>query len=274
MIQRALLALIALSVYSTTGFAQAPPNIFVSFGQGANVSSFATVDVSDGTGSAFVFVETSEVIDAFDLNLTVSDTSVVEVTNTQVFNSDIEIPPGILPGGEALFLGTRFSIDEMSGDPPGIIIGAPNLDPATVTPTPGPDGILGNADDGETGTPDLTGGGLFGANVDEEGIDPGRSDFDQGFDPAVGASGAFLFGQVDFNIVGPGTATFTLGPGAQPGSPSLLQLPNDENGGEDVVLDDVVTFGSGTLTVTDIPEPSSAGLLVLGLAGIFARRRR
>ena len=44
----------------------------------------------------------------------------------------------------------------------------------------------------------------------------------------------------------------------------------DRSGG--VLVDPA--FGGATLTVTGIPEPSSAILLALGFAGFAARRRR
>ncbi len=77
-----------------------------------------------------------------------------------------------------------------------------------------------------------------------------------------GANG-FLLGQVDFEIVGPGTANFDFAPGDFGIFAFLSQLDP--------------SFGSGSFTVEDaanVPEPSSAVLLILGGAAVAARRRR
>ena len=258
MIHRALLAIIALSVCSTTVFAQ---DIFWSFSQGA-VSPTSTVNLSDGTASAFVYVSSGFDFDGFDLDYANSDTSVIEITSGTVFNNELLVG--------AASLGRRFNT--VAGQPVDIITGNLNLDPATAvtTTTPGPDGVLGTSDDVDvtTGTPDGTGGNLFGVAVSgAQGINTGLSGFDPGFDPGVGPDGSFLLAQVDFNIVGEGTAnlTFSLG---ENGIIDLQEAGPDD----DILLNP--SFGTGFLTVTGIPEPSSAGLLVLGLTGIFARRRR
>ena len=70
-----------------------------------------------------------------------------------------------------------------------------------------------------------------------------------------------MLARVEYEILAAGQVELSLSQGENP----FIDL-----GDPDVVL--TPTFQSGFLTV--VPEPSSAGLLVLGLAGIVARRRR
>lgn len=102
--------------------------------------------------------------------------------------------------------------------------------------------------------PEVAGGPVVG-------VDGGSA-----LDPAVAGVGV-LVGRIDFDTLSEGETTFILG-------------FNDPNGIIDVnnqVVQDSTTLGSGiTLTVesSSIPEPSSAALLVMGLVGFTARRRR
>ena len=92
------------------------------------------------------------------------------------------------------------------------------------------------------------------------GVDGGSA-----LDPAVAGVGV-LVGRIGFDTLSEGETTFILG--------------FNDNGIIDVnnqVVQDSTTLGSGiTLTVESsaIPEPSSAALLVMGLVGFTARRRR
>lgn len=92
------------------------------------------------------------------------------------------------------------------------------------------------------------------------GVDGGSA-----LDPAVAGVGV-LVGRIGFDTLSEGETTFILG--------------FNDNGIIDVnnqVVQDSTTLGSGiTLTVesSTIPEPSSAALLVMGLVGFTARRRR
>ena len=112
-----------------------------------------------------------------------------------------------------------------------------------------------------------TDGRIFATSFLSPGQQPGSgaSNF------SAGANG-FLLAQVDFNIVGAGTSNLSFTAGD-------LGFVND---GEGQIP---VTFGTGSFTVADpivdppvdppvIPEPSSAILLILGAAGMAARRRR
>lgn len=113
-----------------------------------------------------------------------------------------------------------------------------------------------------------TSGSLFAVNVTQNGINPAVTAlFNPHFEAGVGANGAVLLASVDYTVAGAGEATLGFSLGGQ----GALQLP-------DTVLNP--GFGTGTFTGTgggatsDIPEPSSAVLLVLGAAGMVARRRR
>ena len=116
-------------------------------------------------------------------------------------------------------------------------------------------------------------GRLFATSFLSPGQQPGNtgaSNFD------AGANG-FLLAQVDFVIVGAGTSDFSFIPGG-------LGVENDPAIALDVDLSDVASFtveeeivvgpGPGEGPGIDIPEPSSAILLILGAAGMAARRRR
>ena len=77
--------------------------------------------------------------------------------------------------------------------------------------------------------------------------------------------------------MGEGTASLDLSFGPT----GLILLPDDFDPADPnaAIFDEsdpnFSGFGSATLTVTSsVPEPSSAALLVLGLTGMFARRRR
>ena len=111
-----------------------------------------------------------------------------------------------------------------------------------------------------------TDGRIFATSFLSPGQVPGAGDnFDSG-------ANGFLLAQVDFDIVGSGTSNLSFTAGD-------LGFVND---GEGQIP---VTFGTGSFTVADpivdppvdppvIPEPSSAILLILGAAGMAARRRR
>lgn len=71
----------------------------------------------------------------------------------------------------------------------------------------------------------------------------------------------FLLAKVDFDIVGEGTANFDFVLGD-------LGVVNDGTG------ELAPTFGRASLEVVAVPEPTSAVVLILGAAGMVARRRR
>lgn len=120
---------------------------------------------------------------------------------------------------------------------------APRFDTSVVT--------IGAASAGSIGTGNWTAGpSLNPANSDESLVDPN-------FVPDVG----HLVAQVDYDIVGEGASTLDM----TLGGAGILTDPT-------VLLN--VTFGSATISVSAVPEPSSAMLFVLGSLGLVARRRR
>ena len=232
MIIRVLFAIVALSICSTSAFAQ---DIFWTFGQGSNVSSTSTVDVSDGSGSAYVYVRAdfnSGGVDAFDLDFTLDTNNVVQVTNIVLL--DAPFPNSNPP--------ENFRWD----------------DPATAEYGVDRDG------DGTVDNSEATTGNLFAVGISTNGLNPVFASV--GLDPFFDTQeDAFMLARLDYDILSEGVAEF----GISLGEEGIVQVLG---GGETLVLNP--TFGTGTLTVTNVPEPTSAGLLVLGLAGFVARRRR
>ena len=113
-----------------------------------------------------------------------------------------------------------------------------------------------------TADPGGASGTLFAVNLTMNGINQAiGSLFDPLFDSAIGPDGAFLLGRVDFDIVGAGTSEFSFAVGDL----SIIELP-------DVDIGLTATFGNATIST--IPEPSSAIVLILGCVGMVARRKR
>lgn len=220
-------------------------DIFFAFGQGAAATDTSSATTADGSGSVYIFSDLNFAFDAADLDFTVSDGSVVELTGGQGFNPTFN-----------LIGDTRFDSSVVSRDEVLDANGNPLLD--------------------ASGAPieSTTDGRFLGINITQNGVNPALSPtFDPGFDSAVGVDGAVLLARVDYNIVGAGTTTFDLFLNPDTVAPVILLDDSEPDG--TLVLNP--TLGSGTLTVGPaaiIPEPSSLTLLLLGSVGLVARRKR
>lgn len=105
-------------------------------------------------------------------------------------------------------------------------------------------------------------GRFYAVRNSQNGINPAvTAQFNPHYEAGVGPNGAVLLASVDYDIVGEGDATldFTEDSVAFYNSPSIVLNPS---------------LGSAALTGVSVPEPSSAVLLVLGVAGTVSRRRR
>ena len=154
------------------------------------------------------------------------------------------------------FMFDAFDVDIFSSDPSvaqitggtffnptADLVGDERFDSAMVTATPG----------GESGV-------LFAVNVLNNGV---GSPVNEMFDPLFDSTDGFLLATVDFDIVGAGTTDFSFALGDL----SIVDLP-------DIDVGAAATFGTASLTVIDVPEPSSAILLIFGSVAMIARRRR
>ena len=213
MLKTILLAATVLGFCSTSLLAQTE-QVFVTFGEGANVSSTATFDINDGSGSAFIFSDADLDITAFDLDFFTTANDVIEFTGAEVFN-------------------------------PINTLGQPRFE-----------------DDSIIQVVEAFDGRFLALAISASGVNPGlgAAGLDPGFDAEANA---FRIARIDFDIVGIGTADITLSLGINEffsrETPNELFQP---------------TFGNGSLTVTSVPEPSTTGLLALGLVGFVTRRGR
>lgn len=101
----------------------------------------------------------------------------------------------------------------------------------------------------------VTGDGIINANA-------GSPFTDAGYDASANA---FQLGRIDFTVLG------SLGPGGTSVDVAAL-LTQAVNGSVDFSA--TASVGGATINVSGVPEPTSAGLLALGLVGLVARRRR
>jgi len=246
-------------------------DIFFSFDENARVPA-ATLDASvTNTGSIYIFSDINFDFNQLDIDFTNSDPSVVAFSDAVVFNS------GSLDSGtERVAEGGKFtSLQALNPDPPLFDVngnpvfvdangntfdvnGNPLVDangnPIQTSPNfvdldgnPDPNGFV----EGITATD----GRLFAASFQTNGIIAGNT-ADPDF--RAGANG-FLLARVDFDITGLGDVNFDFILGE-------LGVVNEGVGPLDP------TFASGTLSV--IPEPSSAIVLILSTVGLATRRRR
>jgi hypothetical protein len=93
----------------------------------------------------------------------------------------------------------------------------------------------------------------------------GPTFFDAGYEDGNG----FYLGSFTFIATGGGTTSFTAAPWDDPSTMGGTEGAIVNAGGE-VALN----YGSASFTVNAIPEPTTAGLLAMGLVGLVSRRRR
>ena len=86
MFKKSFLAVAILSFCAASVFAQPTEQVFVTFGEGANVSSTSTVFIGDGSsGSAFIYSAADFQYQAFDLEFSTTDNSVIQFTGAELF---------------------------------------------------------------------------------------------------------------------------------------------------------------------------------------------
>ena len=176
----------------------------------AGTTASSTLEAAPGatTGSVNIYSRQGLDWNAADLDFSVSDTSVAQITGGT----------GFLP---STLIGDRFDSN-----------------------------IVTTAADG-------SGGNLFSVAILSTGVNPAFEPFE---DPAFfNATDGYLLATIDYQIVGSGTTDFSLSLGNQ----GVINLPSE-------IIDPV--FGNATLST--IPEPSSAILLLMGSVAVVARRKR
>ena len=103
---------------------------------------------------------------------------------------------------------------------------------------------------------------LFGEGISQDNDGSGAT-LDGGYD--AGAS-AFLIGRLDFDVVGAADSTTDIE------FSQIIVVDGDADIGGAAALGRVTVAGGGD--PPKVPEPTTAGLLAIGLAGFVARRRR
>ena len=219
----------ALLVASSPAFVSAQDSFFFSFDQGAATPT-TTVANTDIGSTGSLFIFGGADLDINQIDLDFNNDNSSVIS----FTGGVVFNEGAAASGMA------------AEAPGGSFTSFSLLDPA------GPGGVT------------ATDGRIFATSFLSPGQQPGS-----GASNFVAGANGFLLAQVDYDIVGAGTANFSFITGD-------LGVVNDGVG------QIPVTFGTGSLTVEGdgggdppvIPEPSSAILLILGAAGMAARRRR
>lgn len=231
-------ALIAAAIVMTGGPAfVSAQDFFFSFDEFSRVP---TASVASGTATGSVFIFSDENLDFESLDINITTNGVARFTGATVLNSSVLGSPF-----------NRFSI-------------VAARDPNDFSAGPTPTGI--NLLAGSFGTPNDGPGpaGIIPAN--------GPSGADADF--RAGANG-FLLARVDYAIIGDGTANFDFIADDFSVFDSCSSFVSAFCSSGEGQLDISFAGGAGELTVGEaVPEPSSAILLILGAAGMVARRRR
>ncbi|MEM9413048.1 MAG: PEP-CTERM sorting domain-containing protein, partial [Planctomycetota bacterium] len=184
-------------------------------------------------------------------------------------STTLDISGGITSGTIGVYIADTYSIDT------GAFMNAFGGDGISITGATvfNPDILVGGAADVDDRWQSTGGGDVVGDNVlnfngfavtEGTGVLPNQTTGnvfeDQGHIPGIG----FLFAELTWELTGSlgadNTAEVTLGVGD-----GLIV-----NAGTELSPD----FGSYTITSAAIPEPTTAGLLALGLVGLVSRRRR
>ncbi len=200
-------------------------DIFISFsdfgdgGAAANTTSTVLQEDISSTQRGFIWVRNGLPIDTgVSLDIINSNPAAVALVGGSALNFNIVLP------------GTTLEFDRWAETPT-----PENVTPEQIT--------------------NMLSVGMFGGAM---GIDPANdgsgSLVDEGFDPA---SDAFLFGFFDFEVIGEGTADFSLAIGS-----GLIVHDNM-----------ALTPEFAGATVNVVPEPAAASVLAIGLLGLAARRR-
>lgn len=252
MIRKALLAVLALGVCSTSAFAQ---DIYVTFSD-TSISK-STTPAGSGPNDPAV---TPPVFNG----------SSADVASATILGNSLTAAAGDT-GTAFVMVNSAYDVSQVdrlvvSASSPGVTINSADLLQFEVF-----GGAFTRWTEPAAATIDGTGSSfeLFGTNFGGLAADgnPASNGIQSAFaaqDAGHRAGDGFILAQFDYTVVSPGTHTFDFTSGG------VLQ------GSTTVELASIATAGA-TLEVSGgevVPEPSSAVLLILGAAGMVARRRR